>query len=162
MGRSAETARNSDVVEHWLDNFAGLFLPRPDPSLGSASGAALAPTDPVLASDVQVGPPNEKSSSETKFALTAEAGMNDGLAFPFTWLAISFAMLGSSESEGLVHWFTFHMIYKIAIGLALGWMAGYTVGHLLFSFSKKHKILYTRDGFLAIGLTLLVYGITEA
>ncbi|GAB3222210.1 cation:proton antiporter [Algoriphagus aestuariicola] len=145
-----------------LTTFLGYFYLGLTLSSAVLLGAALAPTDPVLAADVQVGPPNEKSSSETKFALTAEAGMNDGLAFPFTWLAISFAMLGTSESEGLVHWFTFHLVYKIAIGLALGWMAGYTVGHLLFSFSKKHKILYTRDGFLAIGLTLLVYGITEA
>jgi sodium/hydrogen antiporter len=47
-------------------------------------GAVLVPTDPVLASDVQVGPPNEKLKSEAKFALTSEAGLNDGFAFPFT------------------------------------------------------------------------------
>lgn len=50
--------------------------------------AVLAPTDPVLAADVQVGPPNERGKSEPRFALTSEAGLNDGLAFPFTWLAI--------------------------------------------------------------------------
>jgi len=48
-------------------------------------GAALAPTDPVLASDVQVGPPHEEEVENVRFSLTAEAGMNDGTAFPFTW-----------------------------------------------------------------------------
>jgi NhaP-type Na+/H+ or K+/H+ antiporter len=55
--------------------------------LGLASalllGAALAPTDPVLASDVQVGPPHEGMEDEVRFALTAEAGLNDGLSFPW-------------------------------------------------------------------------------
>ncbi|HZH36226.1 MAG TPA: cation:proton antiporter, partial [Flavisolibacter sp.] len=51
-------------------------------------GAVLAPTDPVLASDVQVGPPLEEKEDKVRFSLTAEAGMNDGTAFPFTWLAV--------------------------------------------------------------------------
>lgn len=51
-------------------------------------GAVLAPTDPVLASDVQVGAPGEGQEDEVRFGLTAEAGLNDGLAFPFTYLAI--------------------------------------------------------------------------
>jgi sodium/hydrogen antiporter len=45
--------------------------------------AALAPTDPVLASDVQVGPPRSGEEDDARFALTSEAGLNDGLAFPF-------------------------------------------------------------------------------
>lgn len=55
-------------------------------------GAVLAPTDPVFASDVQVGPTNEKLRLETKFGLTSEAGMNDGMAFPFTWAIVLAAM----------------------------------------------------------------------
>ena len=47
-------------------------------------GAALAPTDPVLASDVQVGEPTdvEDSEDEVRFALTSEAGLNDGAGLP--------------------------------------------------------------------------------
>ena len=52
--------------------------------LGAATAlllaASLAPTDPVLASDVQVGPPGEGQEDEMRFALTSEAGLNDGLA----------------------------------------------------------------------------------
>jgi NhaP-type Na+/H+ or K+/H+ antiporter len=58
-------------------------------------GAAPAPTDPVLASDVQLGPPGTPEEGEVRFALTSEAGLNDGLAFPFINLAIAMAMAGS-------------------------------------------------------------------
>lgn len=65
--------------------------------LGVASaillGAALAPTDPVLASDVQVVPPGKGQEDEVRFTLTAEAGLNDGLAFPFVNLAIALALI---------------------------------------------------------------------
>lgn len=65
-------------------------------------GAVLAPTDPVLASDVQVGPPNEPEEGNVKFSLTAEAGMNDGTAFPFTWLAITLALTaGTGEKRSV-------------------------------------------------------------
>lgn len=52
-------------------------------------GAVLAPTDPVLAGDLQVGPPTEGGEHPVRFALTTEAGLNDGLAFPFVYLAIA-------------------------------------------------------------------------
>lgn len=124
--------------------------------------AVLAPTDPVLASDVQVGPPNEKYKSETKFALTAEAGLNDGLAFPFTWLAVTVAFMQIGEKDNLIEWFYFMLIYKILAGIAIGYLAGKFTGYLIFNLSKRFKFLKTQDGFLALALTLLVYGITEA
>lgn len=73
-------------------------------------GAALAPTDPVLASDVQVAGPTTGGSQadldehdEVRFGLTAEAGLNDGLAFPFVYLAIAWA--GAGQLGGWVwHW----------------------------------------------------------
>lgn len=124
--------------------------------------AVLALTDPVLASDVQVGPPNEEYKSETKFALTAEAGLNDGLAFPFTWLAVTVAFMQIGEKDNLIEWFYFMLIYKILAGIAIGYLAGKFTGYLIFNLSKRFKFLKTQDGFLALALTLLVYGITEA
>src|SRR5688500_15495284 len=59
------------------------------PATALLLGAVLAPTDPVLASDVQVGPPGEEEEDEVRFTLTSEAGLNDGLAFPFTNAAIA-------------------------------------------------------------------------
>ena len=64
--------------------------------------ALLAPTDPVLASDVQVGPPGTGEEDEVRFGLTSEAGLNDGLAFPFTNLAIALARRRRGASDG---WF---------------------------------------------------------
>jgi len=63
----------------------GLGLP-----LGAAIllGAILAPTDPVLASGVQLEHPHD--SDRLRFSLTGEAGLNDGTAFPFLMLALGF------------------------------------------------------------------------
>jgi len=47
-------------------------------ALGRVAGS-LAPTDPVLAADVQVGPPKTGDEDEVRFGLTSEAGLNDGL-----------------------------------------------------------------------------------
>lgn len=132
-------------------------------SLASAVllGAVLAPTDPVLAADVQVGPPNEKVKSETKFSLTAEAGLNDGTAFPFVWLAITLCLLANGKDASLLTWFSFDLIYKVAAGLIIGFLCGRFIGYLVFTLSEKYSFLKTNDGFLALSLTFLVYGIAE-
>ncbi|MFC4212362.1 cation:proton antiporter [Pedobacter lithocola] len=124
-------------------------------------GAVLAPTDPVLAADVQVGPPNESGKSETKFALTSEAGLNDGMAFPFTWLAI-LAVTKGLNTDTLTYWFGYYLLYKVAAGILLGWLCGKLVGYLVFSISEKFRLLKASDGFLAISVTLLAYSVTEA
>lgn len=133
--------------------------------LGLASatllGAVLAPTDPVLASDVQVGPPNEDGKSETKFALTSEAGLNDGVAFPFTWLAICVGFSLAGQDVSFFKWFTYDLLYRISVGLLVGYIIGKAIGYLIFKVAAKYKILRTRDGLLAIAATLVVYGITE-
>ena len=123
--------------------------------------AALAPTDPVLASDVQVGPPNVGRKSETKFALTAEAGLNDGTAFPFVWLAIVLTTNSSFESNQIVNWAGYYLIYKIVVGLVVGYLFGKGVGYLIFRLSDRFTFLKTTDGFVAISLTFIVYGVTE-
>ena len=133
-------------------------------NLGSALllGAALAPTDPVLASDVQVGPPNERIKFETKFSLTAEAGLNDGMAFPFIWLAIIIAAANHELGQGDIYsWLGYHVFYKITAGIIIGYLLGRLAGYMVFVVSEKFPSLKTRDGFLAISLTLIVYGLTE-
>lgn len=141
----------------------GFTLLRFDLASALLLGAVLAPTDPVLASDVQVSSPNEEKKSETKFALTAEAGLNDGMAFPFTWLAIILSGIarGTIGNEGIWSWFGYYLLYKIIVGGGLGYLAGTLVGFLVFRVSQKYSVLKTRDGFLALSLTLMVYGITE-
>ncbi|HZF66205.1 MAG TPA: sodium:proton antiporter [Chitinophagaceae bacterium] len=121
-------------------------------------GAVLAPTDPVLASDVQVGPPLEDAQDNVKFSLTAEAGMNDGTAFPFTWLAI--ALVSGTEGK-LESWIAIDLVYKIIAGVICGFVLGRLLAYLVFRLPEKYNHIQTRDGFVAISATLLVYGLTE-
>jgi NhaP-type Na+/H+ or K+/H+ antiporter len=124
-------------------------------------GAVLAPTDPVLAADVQVGPPTEGDRTHSKFALTAEAGMNDGTAFPFTWLAILLAT-GELATKGWSGWFQYELFYKLLAGVAIGYLLGKLLGWLFFKLPEEMEGAKVRDGFVALCATLLVYGVTEA
>ncbi|HSB93374.1 MAG TPA: cation:proton antiporter, partial [Flavitalea sp.] len=101
--------------------------------------AALAPTDPVMASDVQVGPPLEKEQNKVRFALTAEAGLNDGMAFPFTWLAI----LLLNDNARVDSWFSWFLGYKIIVGVAMGFLIGRFIAFLLFHVPTKLNFLVT-------------------
>ncbi len=122
-------------------------------------GAVLAPTDPVLASDVQVGPPLEEAKDNVKFSLTAEAGMNDGTAFPFTWLAI--ILVAGTGADKLQNWLWFDLFYRVIAGVVVGYLLGRLLAYLVFRIPEKKKYIKTRDGFVAIAATLLVYGLTE-
>ena len=80
--------------------------------------AALAPTDPVLAGDVGVGPPGDEEEREPNFSVTGEAGLNDGLAYPFVLLGL---VLAGQEAEGwLGTWLLQDVIYKVLVGVLLG------------------------------------------
>ncbi len=124
-------------------------------------GAVLAPTDPVLASDVQVGPPLEKVTDNAKFSLTAEAGMNDGTAFPFTWLAILLASIAAGAETSIGDWIWRDLIYRIMAGVASGYLLGRFLAFLVFYIPEKRNFIVVKDGFVAIAATLLVYGFTE-
>ncbi|HEY9363986.1 MAG TPA: cation:proton antiporter [Chitinophagaceae bacterium] len=124
-------------------------------------GAVLAPTDPVLASDVQVGPPLEKSKENVRFSLTAEAGMNDGTAFPFVWLAIALAVFASTGKGNFTQWIMFDLVYRLLAGVICGFVIGRLLAYLVFHLPEKKNFIAIKDGFVAIATTLLVYGLTE-
>jgi len=127
-------------------------------------GAVLAPTDPVLAADVQVGPPGEEIVDEVRFSLTAEAGMNDGMAFPFTWLAILLAgslATGGSIAGVMEDWLTIDLIYKILSGVILGILLGRLLAYLIFNVSEKTKFIDLNDGFIAVAAALAIFGLIE-
>lgn len=134
--------------------------------LGLASsillGAALAPTDPVLASDVQVGPPQTGDEDSIRFSLTSEAGLNDGLSFPFVMAAIAIAGQQTGDGFGwLLHWFAFDVVWKLAAGVAMGWLVGRLLGFLTFRMPEAGRIARTGDGLAALGFTCIAYGATE-
>lgn len=124
-------------------------------------GAVLAPTDPVLASDVQVGAPGAGGEDEVRFGLTSEAGFNDGLAFPFTYLAILAATHGLAPQGWFGDWALYYLLYKLAVGVAVGWLLGTILMQLIFRTEVKTKLAETGEGFVALAAVLLVYGVTE-
>lgn len=132
-------------------------------SLASACllGAVLAPTDPVLASDVQVGPPGEGKEDPVRIALTSEAGLNDGLAFPFVWLAIAIASSRAGDFGWFGQWLWLDVAYRTGAGVVIGWVLGYALMYLIFRVESGTRISQTEDGLAALGITLLVYGVTE-
>ena len=124
-------------------------------------GASLAPTDPVLAADVQVGPPKTGEEDEVRFGLTSEAGLNDGLAFPFVHLAIVLALSGQTGEPWLADWLTYNVAWKLAAGVVGGWVIGRLFGWLTFRIPSESKLASTGDGLIAIAATFVSYGATE-
>lgn len=126
-------------------------------------GAVLSPTDPVLATEVQVGPPvyderEQDGEDEVRFALTSEAGFNDALAFPFTAAAV--LLVGGPPSEWLREWFLVDVLREIAVGLVGGIAAGRLLSWLLRR--GPLRLAESREGFLGIAVTLFTYGVVEA
>jgi sodium/hydrogen antiporter len=138
--------------------------------LGGASavllGAVLAPTDPVLASDVQVGEPTldeeptPHAEDEVRFALTSEAGLNDALAFPFVYLAL--VLDEAWDGTDIARWFAWDLLGRIAIGVLVGLVIGRTLGRIAFRPPAPFTPLGdTPQGFVVIAATLLSYAGAE-
>lgn len=124
-------------------------------------GAVLAPTDPVLAADVQLGPPQQGQEHPVRFTLTTEATLNDGLAFPFVYLGLVVAAEGWSPGTWGIDWFLRDVVYRIAVGTAMGWLGGRALGFVLFSVPKNAALAETGSGIIALAGVLLCYGSTE-
>lgn len=150
-------------------------------------GAVLAPTDPVLASDVQVNAPGKGGEDEIRFSLTSEAGLNDGLAFPFVYLALALAAAGtpgaaetadaagahegaagaSGASAGgwelWARWLAVDVGYRIAVGVAGGWLVGWAIAGVLFRppASGADPVASAMEGSLALAATFVAYGAVE-
>jgi NhaP-type Na+/H+ or K+/H+ antiporter len=129
--------------------------------------AAVAPTDPVLASEVQVAEPGgdpdqDPPEDEARFALTSEAGLNDGLAFPFTYAAIAISLVGVTPSAWLPHWVAVDVLWRIGMGVLFGLATGWLLRKLFFEApSKTFRLAEHAEGFVALAATFLAYGVTE-
>ena len=122
--------------------------------------ASIAPTDPVLASDVQVGPPRTGNEDEVRFGLTSEAGLNDAAAFPFVHLAILAAAGGLTSGAALAEWFAIDVLWKFSAGVGMGYLVGRGFGFLIFS-SSKSGLSRIGDGLVSLAATFIVYALTE-
>lgn len=126
-------------------------------------GAVLAPTDPVLAADVLVDGPGRGDQDAVRFTLTSEAGLNDGLAFPFVWLAVALSLwvAGTAEPGWLGHWFWMDLVWRTIGGAVIGYLVGYSLMHLIFRVGEDLTLSRTSDGLAALAITLVVYGLAE-
>jgi len=124
-------------------------------------GAVLAPTDPVLASDVQVNGPGEGGEDPVRFALTSEAGLNDGLAFPFVGLAIALALATAAEPMDWGSWLALDLLWKVLGGIVIGLGVGYALMHLIFRSERDPTVASSNEGLTALAITLIVYGVAE-
>ncbi|MBW8329769.1 MAG: cation:proton antiporter [Thiobacillus sp.] len=124
---------------------------------GVLLGAILAPTDPVLATDVQTRHPGDRD--QLRFTLTCEAGMNDGSAFPFVMLGMGLLGLHELGEFGL-RWALFDVLWATAAAIAIGVLSGGAlayVAHKLRGTPPRHKLM---DDFLGLGLIGVAYGVS--
>ncbi len=124
-------------------------------------GAIVAPTDPVLATDVQIRHPGDHD--QLRFTLTCEAGMNDGSAFPFVMLGLGLLGLHNIGETGM-RWILIDVVWATAAGVALGVAAGVALARLIWWIRAAHRGgSQTRellDDFLGLGMIGVVYGLS--
>lgn len=119
-------------------------------------GAVLAPTDPVLASDVQVA--HEHDAEPVRLSLTAEAGLNDGTAFPFVMLGLGLVGAHGLGAAGW-RWLTIDLAWASIAGLGIGTLCGAGIAKLVLYLRRVHREAVGLDEFLALGLIALSYGL---
>lgn len=156
------------LIGHWIAAFV--------PATAMLLGAVIAPTDPVLASEVQVGAPNEGSEEseteqtdktgpgeedEVRFTLTSEAGLNDGLAFPFTNMAVAMALAGANPGNWIEAWLMIDVLYKIFMAVIVGLGLGYLLAAVIMKMSAKSTLTKAMVGLSSLASTLIVYGATQ-
>lgn len=121
-------------------------------------GAILAPTDPVLASEVQLG--HVEDQDELRFALTSEGGLNDALAFPFVYFGI-YAIKDSNWDNWLKSWVGIDLLWAIASGIVMGVVVAKVVVWIDYQLQKRRPVDGLMEDFVALSIILLTYSLTE-
>lgn len=119
-------------------------------------GAILAPTDPVLASDVQVSDPNDRD--RLRFGLTGEGGLNDGTAFPMVMLGLGMMSL-HDLGDGGWRWWAVDVLWAVLGGIGIGYGLGVLVGRAILYLRMRHREALGPDEFMVLGLIALAYGV---
>lgn len=134
------------------------FILKLDWGLSILLGAILAPTDPVLASEVQLY--DSRDRDELRFGITSEGGLNDALAFPFVYFGIHWIEKGNWRSW-FHEWVLVDVIWAIAAGLAVG----FVISKGIKLIDKRLEPFRTPDDlmedFVALSAIFITYAVTE-
>jgi len=141
-----------------LATLAGFWLM---PALGWAGAlllaGMLAPTDPVLASEVQIRSQHDRDA--VRVSLTAEGGLNDGTALPVVMLALGLLGIGTLGAYG-THWLWHDLAWPIAGGALLGWAFGRGLGKVIHALLRRgHGLCW--DELLYLGIITVAYGLSR-
>jgi len=121
-------------------------------------GGILAPTDPVLASEVQLA--HAKDRDRLRFALTGEAGLNDGTAFPVVLLGMG--LLGLQDlGTSPWRWIAVEVLWAVGAGIVVGAALGTATARVVIYLRRTHKEALGLDSFLALGLMGLAFGVAD-
>jgi NhaP-type Na+/H+ or K+/H+ antiporter len=150
--RMAYGAMSLTVV---LIALAGVWLFGLSAGMAVLLAGILAPTDPVLASDVEVEDPFHLRS--LNFALTSEAGLNDGSAFPVVLLGLTM-LAGPMDAAARWHWVLVDVCWGTTAGLAAGYAVANLVGRCVLYLRRSRGQAIGLGYFLAPGLIALSYG----
>ena len=138
-----------------LTAVAVLMLGQPWPT-ALLIAAILAPTDPVLASEVQVTHSDDRD--RVRLTLTGEAGMNDGTAFPFVLLGLGCLGAHDIGAAGW-KWVAIDVVWSSFAGAAAGWALGRGIGRFVVYLRRHHQQAHGLDDFVAMGLIAASYGL---
>ncbi len=122
-------------------------------------GGILAPTDPVLASEVQLAHTDDRD--ELRFGLTSEGGLNDALAFPFVYFGIHWLKEGSNWEAWFKQWVAVDLLWAIAAGLVMGILVSNVIVWIdtkVQNFSPVHELM---EDFVALSIVFITYSLTE-
>lgn len=122
-------------------------------------GALLAPTDPVLAGTVSVN--DAADHDRMRYGLSGEAGLNDGMAFPFVVLALLWAGHGG-PGPWIGGWALHRLVWAVPAALLLGYLLGRSIGRLAVWLRSRHRDTAAPSDFLALALIALSYVGAEA
>ncbi|MDB5842379.1 MAG: sodium:proton antiporter, partial [Herminiimonas sp.] len=146
------------VITIALLTLLGVYLLKLPLGAAVLLAAILAPTDPILASDVQIQDVGDRD--RIRFSLSAEGGMNDGTTFPFVMLGL--ALLAVPEARPYASgWGVLLSLWGIIAGLASGWVMGWAVGRLVVYLRHHHQTALGMEEFLTLGLIALSYGVAH-
>jgi NhaP-type Na+/H+ or K+/H+ antiporter len=122
--------------------------------------AILAPTDPVLAHDVQVHDPGDRDV--LRFSLSGEGGLNDGIALPFAMLGLTLCAAPLASADTVLTWrFAGSALWGIAGAVAIGAMLGWATTHAVTWLRTHHAQALGLEGFFALGLIELSFGCAQ-